>query len=112
MSITPNEYQHNALLTAPVLSNNDKLICSALGLSGETGEYVDILKKHLYQGHDLDKNHMISELGDILWYVALGCTALDISMEDAMIINNEKLSSRYPDGFTIKNSVDRRESDI
>ena len=113
MSIMPNEYQYNALFTSPEFSSDkERLTCSAWGLSGEVGEYVDILKKHLYQGHELDRDHMISELGDILWYVALGCTALGIRMEDVMVINNEKLRNRYPNGFTVKNSTDRREGDI
>lgn len=78
-----------------------------MGLNGEAGECIDILKKHLFQGHDLDKEHLAEELGDVAWYLAVTADALGYSLEDIFKMNIEKLRKRYPDGFNENRSVNR-----
>lgn len=104
-----NEYQKLALKTLnPNLSKKDILINGVMGLCGESGEAIDIVKKHLAQGHYLNKEHLIEELGDIAWYLAETAYALDISLEEVLKINIEKLKNRYPNGFDTQKSIDRK----
>lgn len=111
--MTPNEYQKLAMRTAPKdLCPNDLAINAALGLTGECGEFADLVKKYMYQGHPLDSEHAKKELGDILWYVAMGCMALGTSIETVMELNIEKLKARYPEGFNSNRSMCREEGDI
>lgn len=67
-----------------------------MGLCGESGEAIDIVKKWLAQGHELDKEHLKKELGDIAWYLAEASTALDISLDEILQANIVKLQKRYP----------------
>ena len=83
--MTPNEYQRLAMTTLnPSLEKKDILINGVMGLCGEAGEAIDIVKKHLAQGHELDREHLIKELGDIAWYLAETATALDVSLEEVL----------------------------
>ena len=108
--MTINEYQKLAMTTLnPALSKTDVLLNGVMGLCGEAGEAIDIVKKHLHQGHELDKDKLTKELGDIAWYLAETATALDISLEDVLVGNIEKLRSRYPEGFSTECSVNRKE---
>ena len=108
-SMKINEYQELAMRTLnPKLDKKDVLINGVMGLCGESGEAIDIVKKHLAQGHELDREHLIKELGDIAWYLAETATALDIDLETVMMLNIEKLKKRYPEGFEVKNSIDRK----
>ena len=108
-----NEYQTLAMTTLnPALSQKDVLINSVMGLCGESGEAIDIVKKWLAQGHQLDKEHLAKELGDIAWYLAEAATALDLELEDILEANIEKLKKRYPEGFDIHRSLERNEKDI
>lgn len=108
-----NEYQKLAMTTLnPALSQKDVLINSVMGLCGESGEAIDIVKKWLAQGHQLDKEHLAKELGDIAWYLAEAATALDLNLEDILEANIEKLKKRYPEGFDIHRSLERNEKDI
>ena len=108
-----NEYQTLAMTTLnPALSQKDVLINSVMGLCGESGEAIDIVKKWLAQGHQLDKEHLAKELGDIAWYLAEAATALDLNLEDILEANIEKLRKRYPEGFDIHRSLERNEKDI
>lgn len=108
--MTINEYQKLAMTTLnPNLSQKDVLINGVMGLCGESGEAIDIVKKWLAQGHELDKDKLAKELGDICWYLAETATALDLSLEDIMSANIEKLKKRYPDGFDTARSVNRTE---
>ena len=103
-----NEYQKLAMTTLnPALSQKDVLINSVMGLCGESGEAIDIVKKWMAQGHELDKEHLVSELGDIAWYLAEAATALDISLEEVFQKNINKLKNRYPEGFETKKSINR-----
>lgn len=103
-----NEYQELAMKTLnPQLNKKDVLINSVMGLCGESGEAIDIVKKWMAQGHELDKEHLVSELGDIAWYLAEAATALDISLEEVFQKNINKLKNRYPEGFETKKSINR-----
>ena len=107
--MTIHEYQRLAMTTLnPELSQRDVLINGVMGLCGESGEAIDIVKKHLHQGHELDREKLIKELGDIAWYLAETATALDVSLEEVLERNIEKLRSRYPEGFSAERSVNRK----
>ncbi|WP_270943123.1 nucleoside triphosphate pyrophosphohydrolase family protein [Romboutsia lituseburensis] len=90
--------------------DNTELANYTLGLVCESGEVGDIIKKHLYHGHDLDKNKIVSELGDVMWYLNNICNVLDISIEEVAKSNIEKLMKRYPDGFSKNDSINRDEN--
>ena len=108
-----NEYQKLAMTTLnPDLSKKDVLINSVMGLCGESGEAIDIVKRWMAQGHELDKEHLVKELGDIAWYLAEAATALDISLEDILQANIDKLKKRYPEGFDSKRSMVRLQGDL
>ncbi len=108
-----NEYQQLAMTTLnPQLSKRDVLINSVMGLCGESGEAIDIVKRWMAQGHELDKAHLIKELGDIAWYLAEAATALEIPLEDVFQGNIDKLKKRYPDGFAVERSLVRPEGDL
>ena len=89
-----------------------RLLEGLLGLNGEAGEASDILKKALFQGHLLDREHMAKELGDVAWYLALAADAIGYDLESILQMNIEKLKSRYPDGFRVDLSVNRKGSDV
>ena len=108
-----NDYQEAAMTTLnPALDKKDILINSVMGLCGESGEAIDIVKKWLMQGHELDKDHLIKELGDVAWYLAEAATALDIPLETVFQGNLDKLHQRFPNGFDTEASVHRRKDDI
>lgn len=110
--MTINEYQELAMTTLnPELCKRDVLINSVMGLCGEAGEAIDIVKKWLAQGHELDREHLAKELGDIAWYLAEAATALDLSLEDVLQANIDKLKRRYPNGFETARSKARPEGD-
>ena len=108
--MTANEYQKLAMTTLnPSLSKKDVLINGVMGLCGEAGEAIDIVKKHLAQGHDLDRERLIKELGDIAWYLAETATALDVDLETVLQGNIAKLKKRYPQGFSAARAQHREE---
>lgn len=105
-----NEYQKQALRTLNKnLKPKDILINGVMGLCGESGEAIDIVKKHLSQGHKLDRNSLIMELGDVAWYLAETAYALDVSLEEVLKKNIEKLEKRYPTGFSTEASIERKD---
>lgn len=111
--MTVNDYQRLAMTTLnPALSKKDVLINSVMGLCGESGEAIDIVKKWLAQGHALDKAHLAKELGDVAWYLAEAATALDIPLEDIFQANLDKLKARYPEGFSEERSQVRLQGDL
>lgn len=77
------------------------------GIVGETGEVVDEIKKHCYQGHELNVKHIREELGDVMFYIVNLCNVLDMELEEIISENYDKLLKRYPNGFEIKRSVNR-----
>ena len=106
-----NEYQRLAMTTLnPDLSKKDVLINGVMGLCGESGEAIDIVKKHLAQGHPLDKEKLVKELGDIAWYLAETAYALDVLLSEVLRQNIEKLKQRYPEGFDSERSIHRSDS--
>lgn len=111
--MTINEYQKLAMTTLnPKLNKKDVLINSVMGLCGESGEAIDIVKKWLAQGHDLDKEHLVEELGDIAWYLAEAATVLEVPLEDILQANIDKLKKRYPEGFDREKSLLRRDGEF
>lgn len=110
--MTVNDYQRQAMRTLnPALGKKDVLINSMMGLCGEAGEAIDIVKKWLAQGHELDRAHLVRELGDVAWYLAEAATALDVPLEDVLQANLDKLQKRFPEGFDTSASVHRNEQD-
>lgn len=109
-----NEYQNEAMRTASGMNyeNNGMLINAALGICGEGGEVADIVKKATFQGHELDKEHIAKELGDVCWYIAVGARAIGYDLETIMQMNVDKLKARYPEGFKSEQSLHRKEGDI
>ena len=108
--MTINEYQALAMTTLnPELSKKDVLINGVMGLCGESGEAIDIVKKHLHQGHALDREKLTKELGDIAWYLAETAWALDIPLEEILQGNIDKLKKRFPEGFSTERSISRED---
>ena len=108
--MTVNEYQKLAMPTLnPELNKKDVLINGVMGLCGESGEAIDIVKKWLAQGHELDKQKLAKELGDIAWYLAETATALDMDLDEVFAANIEKLKKRYPEGFNTQRSIHRED---
>lgn len=103
-------YQWLAQRTAnPNSTPSAKIENGILGMCGEAGECADILKKYLHQGHEFDREKLVRELGDVLWYIAETAEGLGISLEDVARINLDKLRARYPDGFDPERSIHRPE---
>ena len=106
--LTANDYQKKAMTTLnPALSKKDVLVNGVMGLCGEAGECIDLVKKHLHQGHPLDTEKLCKELGDVAWYLAETAWALDIPLESILRGNLEKLKKRYPQGFDSEKSMNR-----
>ena len=104
-----NDYQKEALRTLnPALEKRDVLIKGVMGLCGEAGECIDIVKKHLAQGHALDREKLLKELGDVAWYLAETAYALDADLDTVLQGNLDKLRARYPEGFDVQQSVNRK----
>lgn len=104
------EYQELAMVTLNrKLDKKEILTNSVMGLCGESGEACDIVKKHLFHGHELDRDSLIKELGDVAWYLAEAAEALDVSLDEILERNIEKLKKRYPEGFSEEKSINRTE---
>ena len=92
-----------------------RLITAALGLSAEAGEFGDLVKKCLFQGKELNKENrelMIKELGDVMWYLSQGCMALGVTIDEVLWANIDKLEKRYPNGFEVARSENRSKVDV
>ena len=96
-------------------SNIQRLLTAAVGISAEGGEFMEIVKKMLFQGKpwtEDNKRHLIIELGDVMWYVMQACAALDVSLDDVVAGNVDKLKKRYPGGeFDVYQSENRAADD-
>ena len=113
LCMNANQYQSMALRTAnQELSSDEMLLDGLMGLCGEAGEAIDILKKARFQGHELDRSHLAKELGDVAWYLAVAAFAIDMSLDEIFQENIRKLKERYPNGFRAENSVNRKEGDV
>jgi NTP pyrophosphatase (non-canonical NTP hydrolase) len=129
--MTGNEYQKAALRTASGMNTQSRqewadllvttgiwdekkllLLNGVLGLAGEGGECDDMVKKHLFQGHPLDKEHMAKELGDVAWYLAIAAQGIGYDLDTIFQMNVDKLMARYPDGFDPEKSLNRKAGDV
>lgn len=106
-----SEYQEKASRTFP--NGFPNLYHSVFGLASEAGEVCGIFQK-VFQGHDddSDREHLKKELGDCLWMIAECCSAIGANMDDVAALNIEKLEKRYPNGFEVERSLNRKEGDI
>lgn len=112
---TFQNYQDNSARTLPsqpkYMTREERLIL-ALGLAGEVGETIDLLKKVEGHGHEANLQKLKEEMGDILWYMAALCSAYGVSLQEAADENVVKLKRRYPEGFTHEASRNRAVSDV
>jgi len=97
-------------------SNIHRLLTAAVGISAEGGEFMEIVKKMVFQGkpwNDDNRKHLTIELGDVMWYVMQACMALEIPLDEVIAGNVEKLKKRYPGGeFNVYQSENRAEGDL
>lgn len=123
-----NEYQRLAMRTNDkcntdrlwkkiVADDGDKkdiggILNGCLGLSGEVGEFNDMVKKAIFHEKQLDEDHAKREASDILWYLAMICESFGWDMDEIANINIEKLRKRYPDGFNVDRANNREEGDV
>lgn len=108
-----NEYQKLAMRTSPCNGNdNGAMLNHAIfGLTSEAGEVAGIFQK-VYQGREIDPDHLKKELGDVCWMVAEACTALGFDLEDVMQTNIDKLRKRFPNGFDVYRDQHRDKDDV
>jgi NTP pyrophosphatase (non-canonical NTP hydrolase) len=96
--------------------HTERMLTAAVGMSAEAGEFTEIVKKIIFQGKKVNEDnlfHLKRELGDVMWYVAQACIGLNISLDEVLQMNFEKLSARYPEGsFNIERSENRVEGDL
>ncbi|MBQ1483606.1 MAG: nucleoside triphosphate pyrophosphohydrolase family protein [Erysipelotrichaceae bacterium] len=105
-----NAYQKKAMaFLNPQIEEKDVLLNALMGLCAESGEACDLLKKHLFQGHSLNRDDLIKELGDVAWYLAEAAYALDVDLSDVLDKNIGKLTERFPDGFDPQRSMARKD---
>lgn len=104
-----NEYQKLAMRTASETGQKNLVLNGVMGLCGEAGECIDIVKKYMFQGHELDRQKLIDEASDCLWYLAAIAAGLGTGLEEIAVYNVEKLKKRYPDGFDADKSLHRPE---
>lgn len=88
------------------------ILDGCLGLTGESGELIDLFKKWIFHGHQLDEEHAKKELGDVLWYTAEIADSFGWDLDEIMQMNIDKLKARYPEGFSAELSNHRKEGDI
>ena len=97
-------------------ANIERLLTAGVGINAEGGEFLEIIKKMVFQGkpwNDDNREHLIIELGDLMWYVAQACMALGVSFDDVIARNVQKLEKRYPGGsFDVYYSENRVEGDL
>ena len=94
-----DQYQEQAMRTSVQQSDHLQLLNAALGLGGESGEVIDLIKKYAFHGKELDTVRIAEELGDVLWYIALTCKAIGVPMSVVAQMNIDKLQARWPQGF-------------
>lgn len=113
--LTANDFQRAAMRTASGMDHDGYngrglLLNAVMGLNGEAGEVIDHVKKVCFQGHELDRAHLVEELGDVAWYLAVCAEALGVTLEEVLQANIDKLKARYPEGFDKARSINRKEA--
>ncbi|HEY3993734.1 MAG TPA: nucleoside triphosphate pyrophosphohydrolase family protein [Ktedonobacteraceae bacterium] len=101
------EYAKEVHRTCSIEDHRELLTLTALGIAGEAGEVVDIIKKVLYHAHELDTSELCKEMGDLFWYMTLLCETVGLTLDNVMQANVEKLRQRYPAGFDAQRSQKR-----
>lgn len=110
--MTATEYQKETLRTAGTTNPEELLVNGVMGLSGESGECIDMVKKYLFQGHNIDREKLARELGDVAWYLAVTAYAIGYDLNDILEMNVQKLRARYPNGFDAERSLHREAGDV
>ena len=114
--MTINDYQQAALRTESRIAADPvpyiRVLEGLMGLNGEAGEAIDIMKKVLFQDHEFDREHLAKELGDIAWYLAITADAIGSNLETIFQMHVDKLKARYSDGFDSDHSLHRRAHDL
>ena len=110
--MTINEYQKAALRTAGTENQTDLFMNGVMGMCGEAGECIDLVKKWKFQQHELDFAHIAKELGDVAWYLAVTAYAIGYDLETILQMNVDKLKKRYPEGFDPERSQHREAGDV
>ena len=102
-----------ALLESGAMTEHELLLLNgALGMGGESGEVLDLIKKNIFHGHELDIEEVAEEIGDVAWYVAVASHAIGYTLGDIFQMNVDKLMKRYPDGFDKARSINREEENV
>jgi NTP pyrophosphatase (non-canonical NTP hydrolase) len=102
-----NRLDHNESYCEPRGINMVRLLHGVLGVGSESGELLDAFKRYFAYGKDLDRDNVIEEVGDLLFYIALICRTMEVSLEEVCSINVAKLATRYPDKFTNEDALNR-----
>lgn len=113
--LTADDYQKAAMRTASggsTATPENLLLNGVMGLNGEAGECIDLVKKYMFQGKPMDKEHLAKELGDVAWYLAIAAEGLGYTLGEIMQMNIDKLMARYPKGFEVEKSEHRAEGDV
>lgn len=106
--MTINEYTSHVLRTASTTEQDmHTLLNGLMGLCGESGECMDLMKKVMFQGHSIEEEQMAEELGDVAFYLALAVHAIGYDLETVLQMNVDKLKKRYPNGFEAERSINR-----
>lgn len=94
------------------LNDMGGVLNGCLGLSGEAGEVLDMVKKWVFHEKELDKEHLKKEIGDVMWYVAMLCENFGFDLDEILQMNVDKLMARYPEGFDTDKANNRNPGDI
>ncbi len=106
--MTHDEFARDVIRTINrTLTKDQQILCATMGIAGEAGELLDYMKKYFFQGHAYDREKIIDELGDILFYLTYLSETLCIGIDDVMEYNVAKRAKRYPNGFEVERSVNR-----
>lgn len=109
MSNSLSMYVQEVIRTTPNIPPSEIINLAALGLAGETGEVIDIIKKYRFHDKPLDKEHLTEELGDVFWYFVLLANAFKIPLDEIMDYNTAKLQKRFPNGFNKEDARNRKD---
>lgn len=104
------EYKEECMRTATFDGTATEKVCMlCMGIAGEAGEVIDYLKKVRFHGHNFDANILSNEVGDLMWYITVLLNYFHIDIEDVFAANIKKLKKRYPEGFSFKDSIERKD---